>query len=92
VRNADFGAALGRALHRPVLLTLPAWPLRHLGGDFAKELLLGGQRVLPAKALASGFAFQYPALDGALAAILGTKPPGQKHVARPEVAHRLRLN
>jgi uncharacterized protein (TIGR01777 family) len=92
VRNADFGAALGRALHRPVLLTLPAWPLRLLGGDFAKELLLGGQRVLPAKALASGFAFRYPALDAALAAILGTKPAGQKHVARPEVAHRLRLN
>jgi hypothetical protein len=53
-RNADFGRALGRALHRPAVMPMPALPLRLLGGDFAKELLLGGQRVLPKKALASG--------------------------------------
>jgi uncharacterized protein (TIGR01777 family) len=92
VRNAEFGAALGRALHRPAMLPLPALPLRLAGGDFAKELLLGGQRVLPQKALASGFSFQYPALGGALAAILGTRPAREKRTPRPEVAHRLRLN
>jgi uncharacterized protein (TIGR01777 family) len=92
VRNAEFGAALGRALHRPAALPLPALPLRIVGGDFAKELLLGGQRVVPQKALASGFSFHYPALGAALAAMLGTRPATQKRVPHPEVAHRLRLN
>jgi len=89
-RNADFGKELGRALHRPAFMPLPALPLRLLAGDFAKELLLGGQRVLPKKALASGFAFQTPTLRGALAAMLGAKAE-RKHVHRAEVAHRLRL-
>ncbi|HWY66744.1 MAG TPA: DUF1731 domain-containing protein, partial [Rhizomicrobium sp.] len=70
-RNRAFARALGRALHRPALLPLPALPLRLLGGDFARELLLGGQRVLPRKALASGFAFRYPHLDEALRVMLG---------------------
>jgi uncharacterized protein len=90
-RNADFGRALGRALHRPAVLPMPALPLRLLGGDFARELLLGGQRVLPRKVLASGFAFHYPALSCALAAILGGKPVARR-APHPEVAHRLRLN
>lgn len=82
-RNSDFVQALGRALHRPALLPLPALPLRLLGGDFAKELLLGGQRVLPAKALASGFVFRYPRLDKALRDILGDaqKRPGDTCLA-----------
>jgi len=91
-RNADFGKALGRALHRPAIMPLPALPLRLLGGDFARELLLGGQRVLPRKALASGFAFHYPALGCALAAILGTKPAAPRRAPHAELAHRLHLN
>jgi uncharacterized protein (TIGR01777 family) len=70
-RNGAFGRALGHALHRPAILRLPAAPLRLLGGDFARELLLGGQQVLPRKALATGFLFRYPTLDAALAALLG---------------------
>ena len=70
-RNSAFGKALGRVLHRPALLRLPALPLRLLGGDFARELLLSGQRVLPDKALASGFTFRHPRLEGALRAITG---------------------
>src|SRR5262249_30523479 len=38
VRNADFARELGRALHRPALLPVPAAPLRLLG-DMAEELL-----------------------------------------------------
>ena len=70
-RNAAFGRALGRALHRPAILPLPAAPLRLLGGDFAKEVLLGGQRVLPQKVLNSGFVFRHARLDDALRAIVG---------------------
>src|SRR6185437_11131455 len=44
VRNAEFARELGRALHRPALLRLPAAPLRLIGGDMAQELLLTGRR------------------------------------------------
>lgn len=70
VTGQQFAHALGRALHRPVLLRIPALPLKLLLGDFARELLLGGQRVVPAKAVNSGFAFDYPELGPALAQIL----------------------
>jgi NAD dependent epimerase/dehydratase family enzyme len=37
----------------------------------ADELLLGGQRVVPARAVAFGYTFRFPALDTALADLLG---------------------
>jgi uncharacterized protein len=74
VRNAAFTQALGCALNRPTWLRCPAAILHLLAGDFADELLLGGQRVLPAKAEMSGFKFRYPTLSSALAGLLGSKP------------------
>jgi len=71
VTNRDFARTLGRALGRPAILAVPAAPLRLALGAFADELLLGGQRVVPTAAMASGFRFTYPTLDGALAAIVG---------------------
>jgi uncharacterized protein (TIGR01777 family) len=73
VRNADFTQALGGALNRPTPLRYPAAILRLLAGALADELLLGGQRVLPAKVQASGFEFRHPTLAGALAGIVGRK-------------------
>ena len=72
VRNAAFAAALGDALRRPAWFPVPAAPLRQLLGDFADELLLGGQRVLPGAAIASGFRFDHPNVESALAAIVGS--------------------
>jgi hypothetical protein len=77
VTNRDFARALGRALHRPAFMPMPAAPLRLAAGDFARELLLGGQRVVPRKALASGFVFRTPALPQALESILGLKAHGK---------------
>lgn len=71
VANRAFARALGKALGRPAFIPVPAAPLRLLLGDFARELLLGGQRVLPARAESAGFVFLYPALDAALAEIVG---------------------
>jgi uncharacterized protein (TIGR01777 family) len=73
VRNHDFARGLGRALGRPAILPVPAVVLRLLLGRMADEILLSGPRVLPAKAVASGFAFRYPTLDAALAEILQKK-------------------
>jgi uncharacterized protein (TIGR01777 family) len=76
VRNATFARELGRALHRPALVRVPALLLEWLLGDLARELLLGGKRVLPSKADDSGFKFRHETLASALAAILGGTPNG----------------
>jgi uncharacterized protein (TIGR01777 family) len=73
VRNAAFAQELGRALHRPALLRMPACVLR-LAGDPADELILTGRRVIPDKAEGSGFQFRHATLASALAAMLGPKP------------------
>ena len=73
VPNAEFARELGRALHRPALFTLPAAALHYLLGDFADELLLGGQRVLPDKVQLSGFKFRHETLREAFAAIFGQR-------------------
>lgn len=67
VDNATFSQALAKALHRPAFLRVPRTPLTWLLGDLARELLFAGQRVAPARALASGFAFRHPTLPEALA-------------------------
>ncbi len=66
VRNRDLAHSLGRALHRPAIMPTPAFALRLVFGEMADEILLGGQRVIPARATAEGFTFAYPELDGAL--------------------------
>ena len=66
VRNKAFAQALGRALHRPALLPLPA-PVLRVGLGELSGLLLGGQKALPARALAAGFTFRFTDIDSALA-------------------------
>jgi uncharacterized protein (TIGR01777 family) len=73
VTNAAFTRELARALRRPAILPVPAALLRRLAGDLADELLIGGQRVLPDKAEASGFVFRHPTLADALSALLGAR-------------------
>jgi uncharacterized protein (TIGR01777 family) len=70
VTNAKFTAELARRLHRPAVFRIPDALLRRFGGDFASELLLGGQRVLPNKALSNGFVFRHETLRSAFDAIL----------------------
>jgi uncharacterized protein (TIGR01777 family) len=70
VRNADYTAAIGRALHRPTLATVPRFALRAALAGFADEGALVSQRVVPAKLLDAGFDFGYPDIDAALRAIL----------------------
>ncbi len=70
VTNAEFTAALGRALHRPTPFPVPAFALRALLGEMADELLLSSQRVEPARLLASGFSHRHPNLEEALRAAL----------------------
>jgi hypothetical protein len=65
VTSREFAATLGRVLHRPAVLPLPAPLLRLALGEMAC-LLLGGQRVIPQRFLDASFRFRYPDLESAL--------------------------
>ena len=71
VTNAVFTRTLAQQLHRPALIPVPAALLKLAAGEMA-ELLLGSQRVLPQKALDSGFTFSFETLEPALRDLLST--------------------
>jgi uncharacterized protein (TIGR01777 family) len=71
VTNRDFTRALGRALHRPTVMTVPGMALRiALGPDLASEMVLAGQRVVPTRLTSTGYRFHHADVDSALAAAL----------------------
>ncbi|MCS6782089.1 MAG: TIGR01777 family oxidoreductase [Gloeomargarita sp. SKYBB_i_bin120] len=72
VRMAEFCQTLGRVLQRPSWLPVPGVVLELLLGD-AAQVILTGQRVLPARVQAMGFTYQYPTLLPALQDILGSE-------------------
>lgn len=69
VHNEQFSHALGQALNRPAILRVPATVIRLLMGE-SSVLVLGGQRALPKRLEAAGFAFRWYDLDEALGDIL----------------------
>lgn len=66
----DFARALGRALHRPAVLPVPAFALRLRFGELADAVLLASQRVQPAVLSQAGFQFEAPDLEPALRDLL----------------------
>ncbi|WP_066897825.1 TIGR01777 family oxidoreductase [Mycolicibacterium houstonense] len=73
VTNAEFTAALGRALNRPTPAIVPGFVLRTLLGEIADEGLLIGQRAIPAALERAGFTFHHNTVGEALA--YATAPP-----------------
>jgi uncharacterized protein (TIGR01777 family) len=69
VSNREFARTVGRTLGRPSWLRTPGFVLRALLGEMAGPLVLGGQRVVPARASAGGFPFRHSTLDSALDAV-----------------------
>jgi uncharacterized protein (TIGR01777 family) len=66
VTNAEFTAAMGRAVNRPTPLFVPGFALRALLGEFAEEGMLGGQRAIPAALERAGFEFHHNTIGEAL--------------------------
>ena len=66
VTNRDFTRALGRALHRPAIVPIPAVAMKVLFGQMAEETLLQGQRVIPSRAVAEGFRFVHGTVESAI--------------------------
>src|SRR5436305_8966595 len=72
VTNAALSRALGRALHRPAILPVPAFGLKLLYGEMA-QIVTTGQHVVPARLAELGYRFAYPEIDQALGALLSTR-------------------
>jgi uncharacterized protein (TIGR01777 family) len=70
ITNRELARALGRALHRPSLVPAPGFALKIALGEMA-DLVLTGQRVLPAQAQKQGYHFRYPEIDQAFRGIFG---------------------
>lgn len=71
VTNSAFTKTLGQVLGRPTIFPLPAFAARLAFGEMADALLLASTRVEPARLMATGYAFRYPQLVGALQRLLG---------------------
>jgi uncharacterized protein len=70
VTNREFSQALGRALHRPAVTPVPGFVLDLKFGREFGQVLRGGQRVMPRRALDLGYEFRYTDIDGALKSLL----------------------
>lgn len=69
VTSREFAHTLGRVLHRPSFLPVPAVALRVIFGDGA-SVLTSGQRVNPARLKDLGFRWRFETLEAALRHIL----------------------
>jgi uncharacterized protein (TIGR01777 family) len=81
VRNAEFSKTLSKVLWRPyapwrffIPLGPPDAALRLLLGEVA-GVVTAGQKVLPRRALALGYQFQYPTIEEALRNVFTPPPP-----------------
>lgn len=70
VTNRAFSKALGKALGRPAIVPVPGVTLDLMYGKEFGQVLRGGQRVLPRRALDLGYEFKHPELDEALEDLL----------------------
>jgi uncharacterized protein len=70
VTNRELSTALGRALHRPASMPVPGVALDLMYGSEFGQVLRGGQRVFPRRALDLGYQFRFTELDQALTDLL----------------------
>jgi uncharacterized protein (TIGR01777 family) len=71
VTNAEFTSTVGAAMHRPAPFVVPGFALRLvLGTELPDQMILIGQRAVPAVLRKHGYRFQHPTLPAALTAAL----------------------
>ena len=66
VTMKEFSKILGKVMHRPVWLNVPAFAARIAFGEMADEMLLSGQKVLPKRLLNTSFDFKYTTVEQVL--------------------------
>ena len=70
VTNAELSRVLGRVLKRPSFLPVPGLAVKSLYGEMA-EIVITGQRAVPARLEQLGYSFRHPDLEAALRDVLG---------------------
>lgn len=71
VTNDEFTRVLAAELSRPAVVPAPAFAMRAvLGSEFAEQMVLAGQRVMPEALSASGFEFSHADVGTALRSML----------------------
>jgi uncharacterized protein len=70
VTNRELSKALGRALHRPAVAPVPKFAVAALRGGELADVVAGGARVIPRRALDLGYEFRHPEIDEALSSAL----------------------
>lgn len=71
LNNYDFTKTVGKVLHRPTIVPLPAFVAKIVLGEMAEALLLSSAHVVPEKLQAHGFQFAQPDLKSCLEHELG---------------------
>jgi uncharacterized protein (TIGR01777 family) len=66
----ELARAIGRLIHRPAFVPVPAFVLRLVLWGQA-DIVLHGRVAIPAKALAHGYRFRHPTVESALRDVLG---------------------
>jgi uncharacterized protein (TIGR01777 family) len=69
--NAELSKTLGRVLGRPAIVPVPKLAMKARFGSELGEVVTGGQRAVPRRALDGGFEFAHPELEPALRDLLG---------------------
>jgi hypothetical protein len=69
VTNAELSRALGHVLGRPAVLPVPGFAVKLLYGEMA-EIVITGQRALPARLSEIGYTFRHTDVQAALADVL----------------------
>ena len=70
VTNREFSHAIGRAINRPAVVPVPGLVLDLKFGQEFGQILRGGQRVFPRRALDLGYQFRFTDIDAALVDLL----------------------
>lgn len=65
VRQKDFAKALGRVLHRPAIVPVPAFIIRLVMGELGSAFL-ESQRAFPVRLKQAGFSFEFEDIESAL--------------------------
>jgi uncharacterized protein len=70
VTNREFSRVLGHVLRRPAMVPVPQLALKLRFGAELGEVVAGGQRAVPRRAVDDGFEFRHPELEPALRDLL----------------------